>query len=59
MAMTYRREKIQSFIERLEIRQSVLQNKLKQPEYEDQRDFIKGQLFAIDLVIEELHKEFQ
>ncbi|TCS70500.1 hypothetical protein EDD64_13231 [Effusibacillus lacus] len=57
--MTYRKEKIQSFVERLQIRRSILQNKLKEPEYANQLDFLKGQLFAIDMVIEELFREFK
>lgn len=59
MAMTYRREKIDSFIRRLKIRQSVIQNQLHNGNFDSQQEFLKGQLASIELVIEELSTEFK
>ncbi|AHD05854.1 hypothetical protein ERIC2_c20630 [Paenibacillus larvae subsp. larvae DSM 25430] len=59
MAMTYRREKIDSFIRRLKIRQSVILNQLHNGNFDSQREFLKGQLASIELVIEELSTEFK
>ncbi|MBP1155458.1 MULTISPECIES: hypothetical protein [unclassified Paenibacillus] len=56
---TYRRGKIEEFVERLEVRRTVLLTQLDQPEFQDLQQIIKGQLTALDLVISELQSEFE
>lgn len=58
MADTFRRGRIEDYVTRIRVRKSVLKNQLEQQEFKDQRDFIRGELRATELVIEELKKEF-
>lgn len=55
---TFRRGRIESFIERLSSRRTMLQLQLKQPEFQEIHQLIQGQLKEIDLVINELMHEF-
>ncbi len=57
-AQTFRRTKILSFLERLYVRKVTLQKQLGQEEYKDIEQQIKGELKALETVINELTQEF-
>jgi len=57
-AQTFRRTKILNFLERLYVRKVTLQKQLGQEEYKDMEQQIKGELKALETVINELTQEF-
>lgn len=59
MAETYRKAKIEHFYERLLIRRGTLKKQLELAEYSEERSMIKGQMLAIDLIINEIAAEFE
>ncbi|MDF2923033.1 MAG: hypothetical protein K0R57_1947 [Paenibacillaceae bacterium] len=59
MAETYRKSKIESFCQRLEVRIRTLRSHLKQTDLSDKHDFLQGQLTALELVLQELNVEFE
>lgn len=59
MAETYRKSKILNYINLLTVRKRSLLNQLSQKEFEDNANFLKGQLSAIELVLDELADEFE
>lgn len=59
MAETYRKSKIESFCQRLEVRIRILRSQLKQTDLSDKHDFLQGQLTALELVLQELNVEFE
>jgi hypothetical protein len=59
MAETYRKAKILNYIHLLTIRKKSLLNQLSQKEFEENADFLKGQLSAIELILDELTDEFE
>ncbi len=58
MAETYRKSKVESFCQRLEVRIRILRSHLKQTDLSDKHDFLQGQLTALELVLQELNVEF-
>ncbi|WP_019533559.1 hypothetical protein [Paenibacillus ginsengihumi] len=58
MAETYRKAKIEDFLERLVIRKKTLQHQCSSAEFKEQQHFLAGQKAAIDLIISELCLEF-
>lgn len=56
---TYRRGKMIEVVQRLIWRKEALISQLDQPELEDMKPNIIGQIQALDLVIRELIKEFE
>jgi hypothetical protein len=59
MAETYRKAKILNYINLLTVRKRSLLNQLLQKEFEENADFLKGQLSAIELILDELADEFE
>jgi hypothetical protein len=59
MAETYRKSKVESFCQRLEVRIRILRSHLKQTDLSDKHDFLQGQLTALELVLQELNVEFE
>lgn len=58
MAQTFRKGKIEDYIFKLRIRKSVLNNQLKQKEFEKRSEIILGEIKATELIIEELKQNF-
>lgn len=58
MAQTFRKSKIENYVQKLRIRKSVLKNQLQQDEFSSSRETILGELKAVQLVLEELKTEF-
>jgi len=58
MAETFRRSKIEHYLAVLSLRRQTLKQQIEQEEYEGQRDFLQGQLCAIDWIVNELATEF-
>lgn len=58
MAETFRKARVESFCNRLSIRKKTLKNQLLEEEFQTQYDFIRGQISAIDLILEEIKSEF-
>jgi hypothetical protein len=57
-AETYRKGKIVEYLKRLMWRRETYRKQLEEPEYEEMKQNIIGQLQALDLVIKELINEF-
>jgi hypothetical protein len=58
MAETYRKSKVEHYVSRLMLRKKALKRQMEQAEFAEKRDFLQGQLSAIDLIIDELNAEF-
>jgi hypothetical protein len=58
MAETYRKSRVEHYLERLEVRKQALKHQLEMSELESSREFICGQLSATDLIIREIAAEF-
>ncbi|PZE20418.1 hypothetical protein [Paenibacillus xerothermodurans] len=58
MAETYRKSRVEHYLERLEVRRQALKGQLEMSELEPSREFIRGQLSATDLIICEIAAEF-
>ncbi|TDG00378.1 hypothetical protein [Paenibacillus piri] len=58
MAETYRKSKIEHYLERLQVRKRSLMSQLEMTELKQSREFICGQLSATDLIIMEITVEF-
>lgn len=58
MAETFRRRKVEEFIRRLSVRESILRNQLLRREFSANEQFLQGQLSAVDAIIQELVDEF-
>lgn len=58
MAITFRKEKINNYIKRLTLRKNVIQVQILSIKQGEQEAFIRGQLTAIELILEELSVEF-
>lgn len=59
MAETYRKAKIVNYLNLLAVRKKSLANQISQKAFEDNVEFLKGQLSAIELIFEELTDEFE
>jgi hypothetical protein len=58
MAETYRKSKIEHYLERLQVRKQALTAQLEMQGLEQSKEFICGQLSATDLIIREIWTEF-
>ncbi|MFV9510146.1 hypothetical protein [Tepidibacillus sp. LV47] len=58
MAQTFRRGKILNFLERMFIRRNTLKRQLEQEEYKAIHPEIRGELKALEMVIDEFIQEF-
>ncbi|NHN29343.1 hypothetical protein [Paenibacillus agricola] len=58
MAETYRKSKIEHYLERLQVRKQALTAQLEMQGMEQSQEFIRGQLSATDLIIREIWMEF-
>ncbi|WP_141334433.1 hypothetical protein [Paenibacillus sp. tmac-D7] len=58
MAETYRKSKVEHYVSRLLLRKNALKRQVEQAEFVEMKDFFRGQLAAIDLIIDELTAEF-
>jgi hypothetical protein len=58
MAETFRRGKIEFYVQQLRMRRAVLQKQLEQKEFETAELYITGQISAVDTIIQELATEF-
>jgi transposase-like protein len=58
MAQTFRKSKIENYVQKLRVRKAVLKNQLEQVEFSDNKESILGKLMATDLIMEELKAEF-
>lgn len=58
MAETYRKSKVEYYVSRLQLRKNVIKRQIEQEELKDIKDFLRGQMCAIDLIIDELDTEF-
>ncbi len=58
MAETFRKRKVEDFIRRLNLRESILRKQLLQREFATNEQFLQGQLSAVDAIIQELVEEF-
>ena len=54
MAETYRKSKVEYYVSRLQLRKNVIKRQIEQEELKDIKDFLRGQMCAIDLIIDEL-----
>ncbi|WNQ09847.1 hypothetical protein MJA45_19760 [Paenibacillus aurantius] len=59
MAETYRKTKIEHYAARLEHRKAILKEQLASEEFEDMKQFLKGQLSAVDMIHKEIIAEFE
>lgn len=57
-ASTFRRGKLLNFLERLYVRKATLKKQLEQEEYQSMQETLKGELKALETVINELIQEF-
>ena len=58
MAETFRKRRIEDFLERLNVRESILRKQLLRKEFAANEQFLQGQLSAVDAIIQELATEF-
>ncbi|SFL12045.1 hypothetical protein SAMN03159341_103332 [Paenibacillus sp. 1_12] len=58
MAETYRKSKVEHYLERLQVRKDALTAQLEMQGLEISKEFICGQLSATDLIIREIWMEF-
>lgn len=58
MAETFRKRKIENFLQRLSVRKMILQQQLQRKEIQSAEQFVEGQLSAVDAIIQELSHEF-
>lgn len=58
MAETYRRAKIEDYINRLKLRKEILIRQVSQNELVCLRENLTGQIQSIDFILNELIKEF-
>ena len=58
MAETFRKRKVEEFVRRLSVRESILRSQLFQREFAANEQFLQGQLSAVDAIIRELAEEF-
>jgi hypothetical protein len=58
VAETYRKSKIEHYLERLQVRKQALTAQLEMHELDQSQEFIRGQLSATDLIIREIWAEF-
>lgn len=58
MAETFRRGKLETYLDRLRVREAALRAQLAQTEFAGTEPFLQGELSAIDVVIRELKTEF-
>ena len=58
MAETFRKRKVENFIRRLIVRESILRNQLLRREFAMNEQFLQGQLSAVDAIVQELIEEF-
>lgn len=58
MAETFRKGRIVDVITKLRVRKGILTNQLEQEEFKDLEQHIKGQISAVDTIIQELAHEF-
>jgi hypothetical protein len=59
MAETYRKSKIEHYAATLQLRKKTIKLQIEQEEFKGMRDYLQGQLSAIDLIVNELQAEFQ
>ncbi len=58
MGETFRRRKIENFLQSLSVRKMILQQQLQRKEIQSAEQFLEGQLSAVDTIIQELSHEF-
>jgi hypothetical protein len=58
-AQTFRRGRALEFLERLEVRRNTLRQQLEQPEFQEIRLMIQGELKAIEAVIDDYIRHFK
>ncbi len=58
MAETFRKRKVEDFVRRLNLRESILRKQLLQREFATNEQFFQGQLSAVDAIIQELAEAF-
>jgi len=58
VAETFRKSKIEHYLTALALRRLTLKQQLEREEYAGIRDYLRGQLCAIDLIVNELSSEF-
>ncbi|WP_334071857.1 hypothetical protein [Paenibacillus sp. A14] len=59
MAETFRKSKIEHFVERLRQRKETLKSQLDESDYKEISDFLRGQMSATDMILKELQAEFE
>jgi hypothetical protein len=58
MAETFRKSKVEHYISMLTLRRDTLKQQLERAEFDGQREYLQGQLSAIDLIVNEIASEF-
>ncbi len=58
MAETFRKSKVEHYIAMLALRRDTLKQQLERSEFDGQREYLQGQLSAIDLIVNEIASEF-
>jgi hypothetical protein len=58
MAETYRKSKVEHYVAMLQLRKKTIKQQIEQEELKGMRDYLQGQLSAIDLIVNELQAEF-
>lgn len=58
MAETFRKAKIEHYLERLRNRKLLLKSQIGQPEFDELRSYFQGQITVLEEVISELEEEF-
>lgn len=58
MAQTFRKSKIENYVQKLRVRIAVFKNQLEQDQFQSSKESITGELRATQLILEELKIEF-
>ncbi|MCI3922616.1 hypothetical protein MO973_20500 [Paenibacillus sp. TRM 82003] len=58
MAETYRKAKIEHYVASLTLRKKTIAQQIAQEALQDKKDYLQGQLCAIELIVNELQAEF-
>jgi len=58
MAETYRKSKVEHYLSMLVLRKQTLLKQLESEQFANKRDYLQGQLSAIELIVSEIQAEF-
>lgn len=58
MAETYRKARIENYVASLNLRKKTIASQIERESLKEMKDYLQGQLCAIDLIVNELQAEF-